>query len=208
MTARINGFSVAYTAIGGLVMYSGVRGATLSDTFRSLLSGQVPSQNTQKIGSPQLGIANGGSGSAATGAGSSSDIVSDAQKYVNTPYIWGGAVSPTKGSPPLSDCSGFVNAVVGRDMGLPIPGYGAGQFNGGQHGPTTLSYLAWNGVTSVPKANMQAGDLVVWQTHMGIYIGNGNMISALDTNDGVKVTSLADGSPTGEVLFPKRLVNA
>jgi cell wall-associated NlpC family hydrolase len=60
-------------------------------------------------------------------------------------------------------------------------------------------------VTSITQAEMQAGDLVVWQTHMGIWLGNGQMISALDTNDGVKVTSLADGSPTGEILFPKRL---
>jgi hypothetical protein len=40
---------------------------------------------------------------------------------------------------------------------------------------------------------------------MGFALGNNQMISALDTNDGVKVTSIPDGSPTGEPLSVRRL---
>jgi cell wall-associated NlpC family hydrolase len=95
--------------------------------------------------------------------------------------------------------------VLGRDLGQPIPGYGAGAYSGSSHGPNTLAYLIWGGVRTIPRNQLQAGDLVVWQSHMGIALGGDQMISALDTRDGVKVTSIEGGSPTGEVLFCKRL---
>jgi resuscitation-promoting factor RpfB len=46
---RINGFSLAYTAVGGVVLWSGIKGETISATFRGLLSGQAPSANTEQI---------------------------------------------------------------------------------------------------------------------------------------------------------------
>ena len=36
MPGRINGFSLAYTAVGGVVLWSGIKGTTISDTFRGL----------------------------------------------------------------------------------------------------------------------------------------------------------------------------
>ena len=61
------------------------------------------------------------------------------------------------------------------------------------------------GVQSVSRAQLQPGDLCVWQTHMGIYVGGGQMISALDPAQGTMVTTIADGSPAAEILFCKRL---
>lgn len=49
MPGRINGFSLAYTALGGVVLWSGIKGETLSDTFRGLLSGKAPSTNQEPI---------------------------------------------------------------------------------------------------------------------------------------------------------------
>jgi len=49
MPARINGFSLAYTAMGGVVLWSGIKGTTLSATFRGLLQGQAPSADTEQI---------------------------------------------------------------------------------------------------------------------------------------------------------------
>lgn len=46
---RINGFSVAYVTVGGIVLWSGIKGTTISDTFRSLLQGQLPSVVTEPI---------------------------------------------------------------------------------------------------------------------------------------------------------------
>jgi len=49
MPGRINGFSLAYTTLGGVVLWSGIKGTTISTTFRGLLSGNPPSQNEEPI---------------------------------------------------------------------------------------------------------------------------------------------------------------
>jgi hypothetical protein len=49
MAARINGFSLGYTAVGGVVLWSGIKGETLSDTFEGLLSGKAPGTNEEPI---------------------------------------------------------------------------------------------------------------------------------------------------------------
>lgn len=58
---KINGFTVAYTAIGGIVLWSGITGTTLTQTFQDLLAGRKPTQNDEEIGTPTLGIANASS---------------------------------------------------------------------------------------------------------------------------------------------------
>ena len=49
MPGRINGFSLAYTAVGGVVLWSGIKGTTISSTFRGLLQGQAPSTDQEQI---------------------------------------------------------------------------------------------------------------------------------------------------------------
>lgn len=49
MAGRINGFSLAYTVTGAVVMWSGIKGETISDTFKGLLSGQAPGSNEEPI---------------------------------------------------------------------------------------------------------------------------------------------------------------
>jgi hypothetical protein len=51
MPGRINGFSLAYGAIGGVVLWSGITGTKLSATFRGLLQGQGPKVNQEPINS-------------------------------------------------------------------------------------------------------------------------------------------------------------
>jgi hypothetical protein len=66
MPARINGFSLAYTAAGGIVLWSGIKGETISDTFRGLLSGKAPAGGQEPIagtsgtGGPPAAAAAGG----------------------------------------------------------------------------------------------------------------------------------------------------
>lgn len=49
MPGRLNGFSLAYTAAGAVVLWSGIKGETISSTFRGLLSGQAPGTNEEPI---------------------------------------------------------------------------------------------------------------------------------------------------------------
>ncbi len=53
---KVNGFTVAYTAIGGVVLWSGITGTTLSTTFSDLLKGQAPNQDQQQVGTPTLDV--------------------------------------------------------------------------------------------------------------------------------------------------------
>lgn len=46
---RINGFSLAYMAVGGVVLWSGIKGTTISSTFRGLLQGKAPSADQEQI---------------------------------------------------------------------------------------------------------------------------------------------------------------
>jgi hypothetical protein len=48
----ISAAAVAYCAVGGLVAYSGIKGATLSDTFQSVLKGNLTLTDTETIGAP------------------------------------------------------------------------------------------------------------------------------------------------------------
>lgn len=49
MPGTINGWTIAYTTVGGIILWSGITGTTLSTTFQGLLKGQAPSQNQEPI---------------------------------------------------------------------------------------------------------------------------------------------------------------
>ncbi len=100
-------------------------------------------------------------------------IVDTAMKYLGVKYVWGGT------SPSGFDCSGLVQYVC-RQNGISVS--------------RTSSAQAKNGV-AVSKSNLQPGDLVFFQSggsihHVGIYIGNGQMIHAPQTGDVVKISSI------------------
>ena len=89
-------------------------------------------------------------------------IADSAQKFIGTPYVWGGESMDEGGM----DCSGFVYSAL-KDAGYNI-------------GRTTAQGYRGYG-TSVGKAEMQPGDLIFYgkngnASHVGIYIGNGKMV--------------------------------
>ena len=95
-------------------------------------------------------------------------IYKEAQKYVGTPYVWGGS-SPETGF----DCSGYVCWVYNQ--------------NGYDVGRTTANGL-WNKSQHISEDEAKPGDLVFFKgtydtpgmSHTGIYLGNGMMVSAGD----------------------------
>lgn len=93
---------------------------------------------------------------------SDSNIVNAAKNYIGTPYVWGGESISEGGM----DCSGFVYNAL-KDAGYDI-------------GRTTAQGYRSYG-TKVNQSNMQPGDLVFFgkngkATHIGIYVGNGQMV--------------------------------
>ncbi|HDR7959475.1 N-acetylmuramoyl-L-alanine amidase [Bacillus wiedmannii] len=103
-------------------------------------------------------------------ASNAGGVIGKAQGYLGLPYVWGSA-SPSNGG---FDCSGFISYIfgVGRQD---VAGY-------------------WNSVSKV--SSPQPGDLVFFQgtykpgpSHIGIYVGNGQMIHAGDK--GIAYASLS-----------------
>ena len=87
---------------------------------------------------------------------------------LGTPYQWGAS------GPNRFDCSGLTSWVW-RKAGVSLPHSSRAQYAGGR---------------KVSRAEIQPGDLVFHGSpihHVGIYIGNGNMISAPRTGDVVKI---------------------
>jgi cell wall-associated NlpC family hydrolase len=191
---------------GGVVAYAGVKGWGLGGTFRDIISGQNPNTNPVLTAQITPGLS-GAAGTAAYGYGTpgaaSGSIAGIAESLIGFPYVWGGA--PATGG---TDCSGLVNWAVGKLGGRSIPGYRNGSYSGTTHGPNTLMWLAWlgTGITHIHQAEAQAGDLAIWQTHMGIIVDNGiSMVSDLNPSLGTRKTTIAGAAPPGEVLVCARL---
>ena len=113
-------------------------------------------------------------------AAASGSVVQVAQQYLGSRYVMGGS-SPSSGF----DCSGFTSYVYGQ-CGVHI---------------SRTSYTQANEGTAVDKANLQAGDLLLFKTnganggisHVGIYVGNGQFIHAANPSRGVVYDTINSG---------------
>ncbi|MGY1720133.1 transglycosylase SLT domain-containing protein [Blastococcus sp. SYSU DS0552] len=121
-------------------------------------------------------------GAAGTATASEGAVVAEAEKYLGVPYLWGGT-DPRKGL----DCSGFTKLVFGN-LGIELP--------------RTSSQQATAGKAVASLASARPGDLVFFDhsssragiDHVGIYLGNGQMIAAPQAGETVKVQAV--GNPT------------
>jgi peptidoglycan DL-endopeptidase CwlO len=127
----------------------------------------------QSIGSEATGTKAGKLVDAAASA-AASGLAAIAYTGIGNPYVWGGT------TPSGWDCSGFTQWVYAQ-AGISIP-----------------RTNAWNAMT--PTATPAPGDLVMQNggAHVGIYVGNGMMISALNPAEG---TILHAVSATGTASF-------
>lgn len=197
----INGPALGALSIGSVLLYSAVKGKSILASAQAIITGQSPQtvKQTNPIASntPVTGNTSG------SGIGNAGGIAGDAQKYVGHAYLYGGAPG-TNGKSPW-DCSSCCNWIIGHDMGMSIPGFPHGSYNGSSHGPATLSWLVFGKTVGSDPVMAMPGDVCVWQTHMGIALGAGKMLSALNPGMGTQITTIQDGAPTGELLIIKRL---
>jgi peptidoglycan DL-endopeptidase CwlO len=95
-----------------------------------------------------------------------------ALQYLGVRYAWGGS------TPAGFDCSGLVMYVYAQ-LGIQLPHYAADQYLSG---------------TPISRSSLQPGDLVFFDglSHVGIYIGNGQMVHAPHTGDVVRISNLSE----------------
>ncbi len=196
----VSGKGLALATGGGILFWTGITSPTGNprDVLAKLLSGKAPPLPGPGS-APGGGLPVGGLGGSVTG----NAMASDALTYQGHLYKYGGAPGPDGRSP--WDCSSCMNWILGHDFGIAIPGYRAGTYDGSAHGPTTVQYLVFG--AAVPRSQLQAGDLCVWQTHMGMATGPNQMLSAQgpDGTPSTRVSGIA--GPGGEVLFCRRIVS-
>ncbi|MCL2554871.1 MAG: C40 family peptidase, partial [Actinomycetia bacterium] len=96
-----------------------------------------------------------------------------ARKQIGKPYVWGAT------GPDSFDCSGLTQAAY-KAAGITLPRTTWDQVNVG---------------TRVSEANLQPGDLIFFYSdisHVGMYIGNGEMIHAPHTGTVVKIAPITE----------------
>lgn len=121
-------------------------------------------------------------GSSSSSGGSGSSVVDYATQFVGNPYVWGGT-SLTNGA----DCSGFVQSVY-NNFGVSLP---------------RTSYEQQNAGREVSYSEAQPGDLICYGGHVAIYMGNGKIVHASNSRDGIKVS---DNAAYRTILSVRRLV--
>ncbi len=110
-----------------------------------------------------------GSTAAVSGGGGGSSIASTGLRYVGNPYVYGGN-SLTNGT----DCSGFVH-LVHAACGISTPRDSNSLAGGGR---------------AVSESEILPGDVVCYYGHVGIYIGNGQIVHASTPSSGIKVSNM------------------
>ncbi|MEY8483815.1 C40 family peptidase [Lachnospiraceae bacterium 48-21] len=103
---------------------------------------------------------------AAAKGGTGQAIVEFACQFIGNPYVWGGT-SLTNGA----DCSGFVQSVFAH-FGISLP-------------RTTRDLVSVG--TPVSYEEAIPGDIILYSGHVGIYMGNGQIVNAINSAQGIGI---------------------
>lgn len=118
-------------------------------------------------------------------------VLNLAYSKIGCPYVWGAE------GPNSFDCSGFTSYVFRNAVGVSLPRTSSAQSGYGK---------------TVSKSNLQAGDLVFFNTsgkgvsHVGIYVGGGKMVHAPSSGKTVSVTSINSSYYSSRFVTAKRVL--
>ena len=106
--------------------------------------------------------------SAAGNVAAGQAVVDYACQFIGNPYVWGGT-SLTNGA----DCSGFVQSVYAH-FGVSLP---------------RTTYEMVNAGYAVSYEEALPGDLILYDGHVGLYMGDGTIVNAMNEADGIGICS-------------------
>lgn len=145
-------------------------------------NGGSSSQKESSSGSSSSSSSGYASASSYSGSGGKGQQIANyACQFIGNPYVPGGT-SLTEGA----DCSGFVWRVY-QDFGYSVP---------------RTSYSLRSTGTGVSYSEAKPGDVICYAGHVGIYIGNGQIVHASTQRSGIKITP----ATYKEILSVRRIV--
>lgn len=200
----ISGLSVVLATAGGVLLYAGFQGLNPLQALKDITAGKTKALETRTVsfvnnpaasGGSSLGLGTGAGGGIAqtsTGGGSGigGRIVAAAQQHAAEKYS-----QTRRWQTGYSDCSSFVGKAL-KDCGITPPG-----------GSVTGSYLTWGQLKTVPKSQIQAGDLLCGSGHIAIATSPTTAIGQQNARQNVRQDSIASVM-WGQTWVPRRYVGA
>ena len=134
----------------------------------------------------------GSTGDLTTSSSKAKTVVALAHTKLGKSYVWGAE------GPNSFDCSGLMTYIFKNGAGINLPRTSKQQSNFG---------------TTVSKSNLQPGDLIFSSTngsggvsHVGVYVGNGEMIHSPKPGDVVKKSKINTSYLNKAYLLAKRVI--
>ena len=171
-----SGAGTNYYKVGSLSKGTQVTVHSTSNGWSKITSGSVNGYVSDQYLSTTKPSDSTSSGSSTTDR--ATKVVNFAKQQLGKKYVWGAQ------GPSSFDCSGFTYYVYKNSVGVTLNRTSSAQSSNGSH---------------VSKSNLRAGDLVFFDTsgpnngaisHVGIYIGGGQMIHASSGKGQVVITSM------------------
>ena len=174
-----SGAGTNYSKVGSLSKGTQVTVHSTSNGWSKITSGSVNGYvSDQYLSTTKPSTSNDSTSSGSSTTDRATKVVNFAKQQLGKKYVWGAQ------GPSSFDCSGFTYYVYKNSVGVTLNRTSSAQSSNGSH---------------VSKSNLRAGDLVFFDTsgpnngaisHVGIYIGGGQMIHASSGKGQVVITSM------------------